>query len=88
MGKALAEQSSPELRKRWHTQIKEPLGYLHQCGLVWGDAKPGNILIDETGNAWIVDFGGGYTNGWVDKEKAGTVEGDLQALGKIMDLLS
>lgn len=86
--KVLADKSSPELRKRWQTQIKESLGHLHQRGLVWGDAKAGNILIDKSDNAWIVDFGGGYTRGWVDKEKAGTVEGDLQALEKIMDLLS
>jgi len=35
---------------------------------------------EEMGDAWLVDFGGGCTRGFVDKEMAGTVEGDLQGL--------
>jgi hypothetical protein len=44
-------------------------------------------LIDKNDDAWIVDFGGSYTLGWVDKEKAGTLEGDMQGLTKIMEIL-
>ncbi|KAH8773728.1 hypothetical protein F5883DRAFT_641712 [Diaporthe sp. PMI_573] len=39
----------------------------------------------QDGNAWVIDFDGGYTEGWVDKGKAGTKEGDLQGLAKILD---
>jgi tRNA A-37 threonylcarbamoyl transferase component Bud32 len=58
---------------------------LHRVGAVWGDAKTDNILIDKDSNAWVIDFEGGYTEGWVDEDKAGTEEGDLQGLGKILD---
>jgi serine/threonine protein kinase len=76
------------LRQRWASQIRETLAKLHEAGIVWGDAKAENVLIDWENNAWVTDFGGGYTMGWVDAEKAGTVEGDLQGLARILDLLN
>ncbi|KAK2048014.1 hypothetical protein LZ31DRAFT_573524 [Colletotrichum somersetense] len=82
-----ADQSSPDLRKRWKAQISTSLERLHQKGIIWGDAKAENVLIDREGNAWIIDFGGSYTPGWVDKEKAGTLAGDAQGLAKILDIL-
>lgn len=27
-------------------------------------------MIDNEDNAWLIDFGGSYTEGWVEKEKA------------------
>lgn len=87
LSKEKADQSSPLLRKRWADQICSSLDMLHERGLVWGDAKAENILIDENDDAWIIDFGGGYTVGWVDKENAGTVEGDKQGLARILDIL-
>ncbi|KAK1948708.1 hypothetical protein LY78DRAFT_39560, partial [Colletotrichum sublineola] len=56
-------------------------------GIIWGDVKAENVLIDREDNAWIIDFGGSYTPGWVDKEKAGTLAGDAQGLAKILDIL-
>ena len=87
LSRARAAQSSPPLRRRWATQIRESLEKLHQRGIIWGDAKADNILIDRDDNAWVIDFGGSYTLGWVDKEKDGTLEGDAQGLAKIMDIL-
>jgi hypothetical protein len=55
--------------------------------VVWGDAKTSNILIDKKDDAWIVDFGGGQTLGWVDYELVGSKDGDLQALKKILEAL-
>ncbi|KAH9889754.1 hypothetical protein F4778DRAFT_390876 [Xylariomycetidae sp. FL2044] len=86
--KAMASQVSPALRRQWAEQITSSLKIIHERGLIWGDAKAGNILIDKDDNAWIVDFGGSYTVGWVDKEKAGTIDGDKQGLGKILDILN
>jgi hypothetical protein len=36
----------------------------------------------------LIDFGGGYTNGWVDKEMSNSMEGDLQGLEQIVQYLS
>ncbi|KAK2012403.1 hypothetical protein LZ32DRAFT_691934 [Colletotrichum eremochloae] len=87
LSKARADQSSPDLRKRWKTQISTSLEKLHHKGIIWGDVKAENVLIDSDENAWIIDFGGSYTHGWVDKEKAGTLAGDAQGLAKILDIL-
>lgn len=76
------------LRERWGGQITYTLKSLHEAGIIWGDAKAANVLIDGNQDAWIVDFGGSYTEGWVDKEKAGTIQGDFQGLAKILDHLS
>ncbi|KAF2502492.1 hypothetical protein BU16DRAFT_612148 [Lophium mytilinum] len=81
---AIGPDTPLSLRQHWATQVTETLTALHRAGLVWGDAKPDNVLVDTENNAWIVDFGGSRTEGWVDKKTAGTVEGDLRALEKIV----
>ncbi|TKW55962.1 hypothetical protein CTA1_5149 [Colletotrichum tanaceti] len=32
-------------------------------GIIWGDVKAENVLIDSDDNAWIIDFRGNYTYG-------------------------
>lgn len=76
------------LRQRWARQIQETVEQLHGADLVWGDAKAENVMIDKNNDAWLIDFGGGYTEGWVDGDKAGTVEGDLQGVARILEHLS
>ncbi|KAL7790614.1 hypothetical protein V8C43DRAFT_315944 [Trichoderma afarasin] len=76
------------LKARWATQIKGTLEMLHHRNIIWGDVKAENILIDMNNNAWIIDFGGSYTVGWVEKDKAGTLKGDAQGLARILDILS
>ncbi|KAI0452861.1 hypothetical protein F5B21DRAFT_515818 [Xylaria acuta] len=88
LSQGLAEESTAELRKRWARQIKVTLEWLHECGIIWGDVKAQNVLIDKEDNAWIIEFGGSYTTGWVDEDKAGTLEGDMQGLEKIMEVMS
>ncbi|EXJ82201.1 hypothetical protein A1O3_06014, partial [Capronia epimyces CBS 606.96] len=68
-------------------QIAQDLARLHQSGIVWGDVKPENVLIDKAAHAWLVDFGGSSTDGWVDKHLAETVEGDLQGLRRLGEFL-
>ena len=70
--------------EKWTSQIKEAIEYLHQRDLVWGDAKAGNVLIDNDGNAILIDFGGGVTKDWVDKEHYETCEGDWQGYDRIL----
>ncbi|KAF5648613.1 kinase subdomain protein [Fusarium sp. NRRL 52700] len=76
-----------ELKQSWAQQVHDTVQQLHAAGIAWGDAKPDNVLVDKENNAWLIDFGGGYTNGWVPKELSGTVEGDLQSLEKINDFV-
>lgn len=82
---ALYDNPPQHLRERWAKQVSHTVKELHRVGAVWGDAKTDNILIDKDSNAWVIDFEGGYTEGWVDEDRAGTKEGDLQGLGKILD---
>ncbi|KNG82849.1 hypothetical protein ANOM_008635 [Aspergillus nomiae NRRL 13137] len=78
---------SSSLREKWRMQITTTVTKLHEAGIVWGDAKAANILIDSKDNAWIIDFGGGFTEGWVEKSQMDTIEGDLTALVIIEELL-
>ncbi|KAL6799879.1 hypothetical protein J3E68DRAFT_424517 [Trichoderma sp. SZMC 28012] len=81
------DDPTPAVRERWMGQLKTALSALHQNRIVWGDFKAANVLIDEKENAWVVDFGGSYTEGWVDKEVAGTVMGDFTGMAKSRTLL-
>lgn len=76
------------MRRKWLDQITRSIKGLHTCGVVWGDVKPDNVLIDSQDDAYLIDFGGGYTRGWVDQELANTVEGDLQGLQRLSEFLS
>ncbi|KAJ6787930.1 hypothetical protein PWT90_06410 [Aphanocladium album] len=76
-----------DVRRKWIQQLNAALFGLHKVGIVWGDVKPENILINKDNNAWITDFAGGYTAGWVDQALAVTIEGDEMGMAKIHRLL-
>ncbi|KAK3299654.1 uncharacterized protein B0H64DRAFT_317228 [Chaetomium fimeti] len=77
----------PEMvrRQRWAAQVEHTVTMLHQHGIVWGDAKPDNIVVDQDDNTWLLDFGGGITEGWVEPSMFHTKEGDLHAVAKMKE---
>jgi serine/threonine protein kinase len=74
-----------EHHARWKQQVTATVEQLHSHDLVWGDVHPGNIVIDTSFNAWVVDFGGGSIVEFVPRKKAGTKEGDWHGVGRIFD---
>jgi serine/threonine protein kinase len=81
------ESLSGDQYAQWSTQIHDAITYLHNKDLVWGDAKAGNVLIREDDTVVLIDFGGGFTEGWVDLPNCGTMKGDWQGYERIMEFL-
>ncbi|KAI0388417.1 hypothetical protein F5Y17DRAFT_452874 [Xylariaceae sp. FL0594] len=85
---AMGTRASVPLRHKWATQIENTVLELHRAGCVWGDAKPLNVMVQHPeGDAWLIDFGGGYTRGWVDSNCQNSVDGDLQGVKRIAQWL-
>ena len=77
-----------ERRAKWAKQIQEGVALLHENGVVWGDGKAENVLVRRgSDDCFLVDFGGSYTDGWVDKTLMETRAGDDQAVEKIAKFL-
>lgn len=76
-----------EIRQKVGRQIKETVESLHGIDVVWGDAKPSKVVIDLNNDAWLIDFGGGWSKGWVDQNLQNTVEGDQQGVSRILEFL-
>jgi len=74
-----------EHHAKWKQQVTAIVKELHSHDIVWGDVHPGNIVIDKNYDAWIVDFGGGWIEDFVDRKKAGTKEGDWQGVQRIFE---
>lgn len=82
--KLLDSEVDESKRQRWARESEKVVQTLHEHGIVWGDAKADNFLVDKENQLWVIDFGGSYTEGWVDAELNETTEGDDMALEKIV----
>lgn len=76
-------QEMTHLHQKWEQQLTATIQELHLHGIVWGDVHPMNVVIDETMDAWAVDFGGMNNAEFIDAENRETVEGDWQGIRKI-----
>ncbi len=83
-GTIAPSEATPSLRQKWAMQIRETLTGFHRLGILWREAKTDNVLIDDNGDAVVVDFG---TNTAASHDKYGTMEGEEQGLEKIMAAL-
>ncbi len=78
-----ASYASAADKRKWMDQINETVNKLHEHGLVWGDVKPDNVMIGPSGDAILIDFGGGCTLEYIDLQLRETREGDLQGIMKM-----
>ncbi len=82
----LTPSSLPEPKRlQYAEECQRIISVLHDNDIVFGDAKADNFLVDKNGKLWIIDFGGSYTEGWVDAELEETKEGDNQGVEKVRD---
>ncbi|CAJ2506589.1 Uu.00g077750.m01.CDS01 [Anthostomella pinea] len=86
--RASSTVATPDVLSSWSDQLDTLIAEIHRVDIVWGDAKPHNILVDRSGFIWLIDFGGSYTDGWVDRKNKGTKEGDSQGVERIKAFLS
>ena len=85
--KMLKSSVSEEKRVAWSQKSRQYVETLHKHDIIWGDAKADNFVVDENDELWIIDFGGSYTEGWIDPELSDTLEGDEQGLEKVQEAL-
>jgi tRNA A-37 threonylcarbamoyl transferase component Bud32 len=85
--KLLSSTIPKSKRDTWSRKSEQYVQVLHDNDIIWGDAKADNFVVDKYDELWIIDFGGSYTEGWVDPELSETVEGDDMGVGKVVKAL-
>ncbi|KAF2211526.1 hypothetical protein CERZMDRAFT_5457, partial [Cercospora zeae-maydis SCOH1-5] len=74
-----------EKRSAWAQESARMVDLLHQHDIVWGDSKGDNFMVDKNDDLWIIDFGGSYTEGWVDPELKDSEDGDNQGVRRLVN---
>ncbi len=76
------KSQDPDQLVSWAKELEGLVNELHGADLVWGDAKPENVLVDLENKLWLIDFDGSYTADWVDAENKESQKGDLQGVAR------
>ncbi len=62
-----------------YMQAAEALAAAHETGVVHGDFKPANVMVDSTGRTVVLDFGLSRARG--DAERSGAIDGETPGAG-------
>lgn len=49
------------IRQKWADQVRLIVANLYSIGVVQGDGKPSNVIVDENDNIELIDFVGGWS---------------------------
>ncbi|HXY35994.1 MAG TPA: serine/threonine-protein kinase [Planctomycetaceae bacterium] len=61
-------------------QVADALAFAHANGIVHGDIKPGNLLLDPAANVWVTDFGLSRNQGEPLEQASSGMAGTLRYL--------
>ncbi len=56
-GTIAPSEAAPSLRQKWAAQVRETLSEFQRLGIPWRDIETDDVLINDNGDAVVVDFG-------------------------------
>ncbi|MEM9083722.1 MAG: serine/threonine-protein kinase [Planctomycetota bacterium] len=73
------ENEKPSIRERVRVirDIASALTEVHRVGIIHGDIKPANILVNAEGRAWLTDFGHAFDAACPPQDRVGKLGGNL-----------
>ena len=55
-----SNRSAFPLERKWMSQDESAAKEPHVKNITWGDARPGNIIIGDCSDTWVIDFYVGF----------------------------
>jgi tRNA A-37 threonylcarbamoyl transferase component Bud32/DNA-directed RNA polymerase specialized sigma24 family protein len=76
-----AKHAAPEMVSNWLQTIESTIEKVHESGITHGDLRSPNILVDNTGQVRIIDFGlGGFVDTSLGDGSTPTIADDQKAI--------